>query len=148
MALMKRCCCCSVKKGSLVMGIISIIGAILTIAKEFWFFTLLNSSVNIVLSLINIVISSLLIHGVRSEIPKLLTPILVFIPIEFVIRWIIAYRLGMVLGFYHEFVVGIYVATSFGMLIAFFIWLCVFSHYKQLTKGSCGSSGTDMKAVI
>lgn len=182
MAVMEKCCCCSVRTGSLVFGGLILIGSILAVgrdAKEIMegspnlsyedrqlvvdqlqiegmtadqlqtFLTTAHYTTiaDLFLSIGMIVVSGLLIYGVNKGIARFVKPILVFIPIDFVIRFIFVCVHSINLGFLHPLSITLNFICCIGMVIDIFIWLCFYSHWQQIKDGMDGQNDNEMKPV-
>ena len=175
MAVMERCCCCTVKTGSIVLGALMLIGSILAVGRDAKDIMAGGSSISnsdfgdlgmtrdqietfqttskyltfadLLLSLIYILMSGLLIYGVNKGNAKLVKPILVFVPIDFVIRFIFVSIHCINLGLFHPLSILLNLVICLSMVFDIFIWLCIYSHYQQLCEGGDGNYGNEMKPV-
>merc|ERR1711887_221832 len=167
--VMERCCCCTVKTGSIVLGALMLVGSVMTIGRSandilsgdsqvderelydygmssihvqrfktiFYYLSLTN----VVLSFITIIISSLLIYGVNKENPKLIKPMVVFLPLDSAIRLIFVCLICINFGLLSPASLAVNFVWFFVMILNILIWLCIYSHYQQLNEGSNGYSG-------
>merc|ERR1712179_16284 len=176
MPVLENCCCCTVKTGSVVLAALMLIGSVISvgsdakdimagppayrdaslISSEFGIshdqaHTFLQTAyyttiANLFLSIICIVISSILIYGVNKENAAHVKPMLVFIPLDFVVRFVFVCIHSINMGFLHPVTMFLNVAICISMVIEIFVWLCIYSHYQQLKEGS-DYSGNEMKPV-
>ena len=179
MAVMEKCCCCSVKTGSLVLGSLMLIGSILAVGRDakdvmagspdisysdlelvvdqlgmsveqmqtFVSTSHYTTIADLFLSLAMIIFSSLLLYGVNKGVAKYVKPILVFLPVDFVVRFIFVCIHSINLGFFHPLSIALNIVCCIGMVFDIFIWLCFYSHYQQLCDRSDGHYGNEMKPL-
>ena len=173
MVRIDRCCCCSVKTGSIVLGALLLVGSVMNIGnsvsdilkggnevdwredlgfsigqnRKFNNIMFYFSLVGVVLSFITIIISSLLIYGVSKENPKLIKPMVVFLPLDSAIRLLFICFLSINIGLLHPLSLFVNFLMFFGMIFDIFVLLCIYSHYQQLNERSNGYSGNEMKPV-
>merc|ERR1712096_418225 len=91
------------------------------------------------LSIAMVIISGLLIYGVHREIAGFLVPILVLVPIDFLVRLTFVCVYSINLGFLHP----ISIAMNFNCSI----WICFFSHWQQIKDGLDGQEVNEMHPV-
>jgi len=172
MVRFERCCCCTVKTGSIVLGALMLVGSVLSIgdsAKDilnggskldlsdfdltYYQQHRLNtlsyylSLANVALNSICIIISSLLIYGVNKENPKLVKPMVIFLPLDSAVRLIFIILICTTLGLLHPASLALNFLVLLSMIFNIFVWLCIYSHYQQLNEGSDGYAGNEMKPV-
>merc|ERR1719318_1195894 len=99
------------------------------------------------LSLAMIIFSSLLLYGVNKGIAKYVKPILVFVPSDFIVRFIFVCIHSINLGFFNPVSLFLNAACCMGMVFDIFIWLCFYSHYQQLSDQGDGHYGNEMRPV-
>merc|ERR1712013_696875 len=141
MVRIETCCCCSVKTGSIVLGALLLVGSLMSIGNSasdilkggnqvdfgedlglsnsqnqrlntIMFYSFL---VDVVLSFISIIISSLLIFGVNKEDPKLIKPMVVFLPLDSAVRLLFVCLLSITLGLLHPASLALNFLMFFGM---------------------------------
>merc|ERR1712002_1334479 len=159
MVVMERCCCCTVKTGSIVLGALLLVGSVMTIGRsandilsgdsqlderELYDYGLSHNQVQ---RFKTIFFSSCLIYGVNKENPKLIKPMVVFLPLDSAIRLIFVCLICINFGLLSPASLAINFVMFFVMIFNILIWLCIFSHYQQLNEGSTGYSGNEMKPV-
>ena len=88
--------------------------------------------INLFLSIFIAVFSGIMIYGVQKDKPSFLVPSLIFYPIDTLTRIIFVAVLGFVFGFLNPFSIVLNIICLVGVVIDFFIWLCVFSHHHNL----------------
>jgi hypothetical protein len=103
-----------------------------------------QTMVGIVMSVLLVISSALLLYGVHSKKEKLLLPSLILWPVDTIVRciFVLVYSIG--LGFMHPFVIMLNIILLFAIVIDIFIWLCVYSHRKQLKYELVGQSDVGM----
>eukprot|EP00092_Neocalanus_flemingeri_P023960 GFUD01025991.1.p1 GENE.GFUD01025991.1~~GFUD01025991.1.p1 ORF type:complete len:182 (+),score=29.62 GFUD01025991.1:71-616(+) len=87
---------------------------------------------DLILSIIMVIASGLLIYGVQKGIARFVVPILVLIPIDFLIRFSFVCVHSLNLGFLHPLSIALNLVCCLGMVFDIFIWLCIFSHWQQI----------------
>ena len=88
--------------------------------------------INLFLSISIAVFSGLMIYGVHNDKPSFLVPSLIFYPIDTLARIVFVAVQGVVIGFLHPICIMLNITCLVGVVIAFFTWLCVFSHHHHL----------------
>ena len=99
------------------------------------------------LSIAMVITSSLLIYGVHKGIARFFVPILVLVPIDFLVRLTFVCVHSINLGFLHPISIAMNFTCSIGMIFDIFIWLCIFSHRQQLNDELDGLDENEMKPV-
>eukprot|EP00092_Neocalanus_flemingeri_P005037 GFUD01005417.1.p1 GENE.GFUD01005417.1~~GFUD01005417.1.p1 ORF type:complete len:194 (+),score=27.37 GFUD01005417.1:90-671(+) len=90
--------------------------------------------INLFLSVCMVIVASFLIFGTHKAKSRFLAPSLVFLPIDTLVQVIFNFVLVANLGFLEPLVITFNMINISGIIINFFTWLCVFSHWQQ-TKG-------------
>ena len=88
--------------------------------------------INLLLSLVTIVTSVLLIHGIRQARYKLIMPTLFWTPTSFGIRLVITFIFSSIIGIDHIISIANFIALGLSMGIELLCWLCVFSYWQQV----------------
>eukprot|EP00091_Calanus_sinicus_P022961 TRINITY_DN7557_c0_g1_i1.p1 TRINITY_DN7557_c0_g1~~TRINITY_DN7557_c0_g1_i1.p1 ORF type:complete len:168 (-),score=27.30 TRINITY_DN7557_c0_g1_i1:83-586(-) len=166
MAVLKKCFCCSLKTGNLIIGALLIIGSILAVARaikdviapssyynqdvrfqafaaDLWIISICD----LVLSILMIVFSSLLLYGVNKGIAKYVKPILVMIPIDFVVRIIFIVLTAQYAHFAFPLSFVTNLVSVIGSVIDAFTWFFIYSHYKQLMEEGPGGTDSEMRPM-
>eukprot|EP00092_Neocalanus_flemingeri_P072755 GFUD01089623.1.p1 GENE.GFUD01089623.1~~GFUD01089623.1.p1 ORF type:complete len:183 (-),score=21.01 GFUD01089623.1:70-618(-) len=102
---------------------------------------------DLILSIVMIVVSGLLIYGVQKGIARFVVPILVLIPIDFLIRFSFVCVHSLNLGFLHPLSIALNLVCCLGMVFDIFIWLCIFSHWQQIKDGLDRQDDNEMTRV-
>jgi|ERR1712059_115013 len=121
-----------------------------TSREDITFFTttaLYQTIVGIVMSLLLVISSALLLYGVHSRKEKLLIPSLILWPIDTIVRCIFVLVFCIGLGFLHPFVIMLNIVLLMAIVIDIFIWLCVYSHRKQLKYELVGQNDVGMSKI-
>eukprot|EP00092_Neocalanus_flemingeri_P001487 GFUD01001586.1.p1 GENE.GFUD01001586.1~~GFUD01001586.1.p1 ORF type:complete len:182 (-),score=27.06 GFUD01001586.1:177-722(-) len=100
---------------------------------------------DLILCIVTIVVSGLLIYGVQKGIARLLVPILVLIPMDFLVRFIFVCFHSFNLGFFHTMSITMNLGCCILMVCDIFIWLCFFSHWQQIKDGLIGQDDNEMR---
>ena len=87
---------------------------------------------NLILSVFIAVFSALMLYGVHKAKSSFLVPSLIYYPIDTFIRIIFAAVHVHNLGFFHPFSIVFNITCLVGIVLDFFIWLCVYSHRQQI----------------
>merc|ERR1719445_1195762 len=103
--------------------------------------------VGLLLSLLLILSSSLLIYGVKKEHEKLFLPALILWPIDSFVRCIFCIVLSVKFGFLHPLIMMLNFIFLVVLVMNVFIWLCVYSHWKQLKSQAVGQNNIGMSKV-
>ena len=87
---------------------------------------------NLFLSVFIAVFSGLMLYGVHKAKSSFLVPGLIFYPIDTFIRIIFVAIHVQNLGFSHPLAIIFNITCLIGIVLDFFVWLCVFSHRQQI----------------
>ena len=87
---------------------------------------------NLFLSVFLIVFSGLMLYGVHNSKSSFLVPGLIFYPVDTIIRIIFVAVHVQNLGFTHPLSILFNITCLVGIVLDFFVWLCVFSHRQQI----------------
>ena len=167
MALIKKCCCCSLKTGILVLGALLLIGSILAMGRDikdvyegpsysqsgrnldnFFAQDLYYMSIgDLVLSIAMIIFSSLLLYGANKGIARYVKPILVMIPIDFIVRVSLLVLTSQYAYFAYPLSFAMNMTCVIGMVFDAFTWLFIYSHYKQLSDEGEGGTDSEMRPM-
>lgn len=140
MIILEKCCCCSVRSGCLVCGVLYLLGGLYTLVdaitnavqqSEIEALYYINY-INLFLSIFIVIFSGLMLYGVHKGEPNYLVPSIIFFPIDTLARLAFIPILGFTIGFLHPLCIILSITYLVGALLAFFIWLCVYSHHHQL----------------
>merc|ERR1711915_704860 len=87
---------------------------------------------SLVLDFIMVVVASLGLKGAHKAKPKFLTPSLVFLPIDGLVRIIFVAIQASSLGFTHPLIITMHAICVISIVLDFFTWLCFYSHRQQI----------------
>jgi len=73
-----------------------------------------------------------MIYGIKKEKDRFLLPIIYYIPIDGAFRFIQVTAYTFTFGFLHPISAILNVTFIISIIIDFFIWLCVYSHRRQI----------------
>jgi len=85
------------------------------------------------LTSIGLILSSvLMIYGIKKEKDRFLLPAIYYIPLDAVLRFCQVAAYTAIFGFLHPVSSLLNVIYILDIIIDFFIWLCVYSHRREI----------------
>ena len=164
-----KCCCCSLKIGAIILGVIILIFGFITAATNSWGFTgdqqmltALGIGMNInndyvqieyyrtnamaalvvgfIKGIIDILAASSLLFGACNSKPGFLLPILILTPVNLAGNWIFSIVLLVSTSFIGIAIISMFIVFLFLVsLFRGYTWVCVFSFWKQMKEDSRNS---------
>ena len=138
----KKCCCClDLRIGCLIIGVLQILGGLGNFKPPLEWYTIITAIVNIVAGAC-LLFGAIKYNPIGTLINLITTAIaVIFVFIVAIMAFVVAGALG---SHSDEFLVYIIAGAVYLVAVAIeiYLWLCIFSFYKELKSGAIIAPGT------